>query len=253
MGRALALLVVLLSGPRTRKAVPPPPHEGLAMVVALDVSGSMALDGGEEGSRLDMAKSEVSRFIEARPFDHIGLVTFGDGAVTRVPPTTRHDHLLEVLSDVRVESRDEGTALGMGLGLAAYSALEVPSPSRVVLLLTDGRSNRGTVEPLSAADAAGALGIRIHAIGVGGAQGEDPLDENLLHSLVQRAEGRFFRAADAVGLREVLASLGSMETAPLTEAAGFTFESHHKGLILTVLLLLSLEAIGRSLPGGRLG
>jgi Ca-activated chloride channel family protein len=249
----LVLLLVLLAEPRSREIVPPPPEDGLVMVVALDVSGSMALEYDRGPSRLAMAKQEISRFIQARPFDRIGLVTFGTDAATRVPPTTRHAHLLEVLDEVRVEGPDEGTALGMGLGLAALSALEVPAPSRIVVLLTDGRSNRGTVEPLSAADAAGVLGVRIHAVGVGESEGEDPLDESLLRAVVGKAEGLFFRAHDARGLREVLSELGEMEIGPMADSAGFTFRSHHRGLILAVLLLLVLEAVGRALPRGRVG
>ena len=248
---AMALLILALAGPRTRLARPLPPEEGLALMIALDLSGSMGLESPSGGSRLDMARNEIARFIRARPQDRIGLVTFGENALTRVPPTTNHQHLLEVLDDVRVRSLDEGTALGTGLGLAAHGTLNVATPSRVVILFTDGRSNAGTLEPLSAAEAAGILGIRIHAVGIGSADGEEPLDEPLLRAIVDAGDGRYLRSEDAAGLRSVLSAINELETGPVTERAGFTFESRHRGILWAAILLFLLEAVLWSLPRGR--
>jgi Ca-activated chloride channel family protein len=198
-----------------------------------------------------MAREEVGRFIRARSQDRIGLVTFGEQALTRVPPTADHDHLLDVLDGLEVGSRDEGTALGIGLGLAAHGTLNVPSPTRIVLVLTDGRSNRGQVEPLSAAEAARALGVRIHAVGVGHQGGDDPLDEALLKRIVGIGGGRFFRAEDARGLRDVLSELNTLETGPVAHRAGFVYESRHVGILVLALLLLAAEAgLGLRSRGG---
>jgi Ca-activated chloride channel family protein len=204
------------------------------------------------GSRLDEARDELTRFIRARPHDRIGLVTFGEEALTRVPPTTDHEHLLKVLETIEVVDADEGTALGMGLGLAAHAALQIDVPSRVVILLTDGRSNAGTLGPLSAAQAAGSLGVRIHAIGVGASEGEDPLDEPLLRAVVEEGEGQFFRATDSGGLRDVLSELDQLETGPVADRAGFASESKHRGLLLIALVMMILEGALRGNPRGRL-
>ena len=179
-------------------------------------------------------------------------MTFAEEAITRVPPTTDHSHLLNVLQSLEQGSADEGTALGVGLGLAAHATLNVPNPSRVVLLLTDGRSNTGTLEPLSAAKAAATLRVRIHAVGVGPESGEDPLDEPLLQSVVATGNGRYFRARVASGLRRVLSDLDDLETAPVEERAGFSFDPRHSVFILLALLLFTLEGLLRATPWGRL-
>jgi Ca-activated chloride channel family protein len=140
----------------------------------------------------------------------------------------------------------------MGLGLAAHSALNVPNPTRVVVLITDGRSNAGSLQPLSAAQAANRLGVRIHTIGVGPEVGEDPLNQELLEGLAEAGGGRFHEAADAGGLREVLASLDELETGPVADEAGFQVESRHRGLLLLALSLLVLEAFLHASPRGRL-
>jgi Ca-activated chloride channel family protein len=248
----MTVLILALAGPQVREVRTLAPEEGLALVVALDLSGSMGMTLPGGGSRLDGARDELTRFVRARPHDRIGLVTFGEDALTRVPPTTDHEHMLGVLETVRVTDADEGTAIGMGLGLAAHAVLQVPNPSRVVLLMTDGRSNTGTLGPLSAAEAAGRLGVRIHAIGVGPVTGDDPLDEALLQAVVEEGNGRFFRAADSDGLRAVLSELDELEKGPIAERAGFTFESKHHGLVLVAMLLFVLEAALRANPRGRL-
>lgn len=245
------LLVLALAEPRTRRIAPPSAEEGVTMVIALDLSGSMTLKDGDGESRLDMARREIARFVQARPNDRIGLVTFGEEALTRVPPTTRHNHLQDVLGRLRVEGSQEGTALGLGIGLAAHTALTLQGPTHVVLLLTDGRNNRGSVDPLSAAGAASTLGVRIHAVGVGEAGGGDPLDDNLLRSVVRAGSGRYFRAQDGEGLREVLLALDALETAPIPETASFVFESHARVVLLGATILLVLEALASALPKGR--
>jgi len=134
----LTILVLALTGPRTQRVQALDPEEGLALVVALDLSGSMGLGIPGGSSRLEVAIEEITRFVQSRRHDRIGLVTFSEEAITRVPPTTDHSHLLNVLQSLEQGSADEGTALGVGLGLAAHAPFNVPTPSRMVLLLTDG-------------------------------------------------------------------------------------------------------------------
>ncbi len=249
----LSSLVVALSGPRVTQARPGSSGNGLALMLALDLSGSMSTRGADGRTRLEVARQEIGRFIEARPQDRIGLVTFGEGAVTRVPSSTHHRPLLQALGSLRVDDPDERTALGMGLGLAAHHVLNGPSPSRVVVVFTDGRSNAGTMDPVSAAGAAAALGIRIHTVGLGGRDSLEPADEGVLREVARVGGGKYFQAEDARGLRDVLQALDRMETGPITEEAGLVHESRHQGLLLLALLVLVLEAGLRAAPGGRIG
>lgn len=249
---ALALLVVALAGPRLARPLPPPPGQGLALMVALDVSGSM--ETVEEGlsTRLDLGREEVARFVRQRPRDRIGLVTFAGEARTEVPPTVHHSHLRSVLETVSPREDREGTAMGSGLGLAAHGLLAVPSPSRVVLLVTDGRSNAGTLDPLPVARAARELGMRIHTVGVGREGGGEPLDAALLGDVARVGGGTYFRARDAGGLRRAMVAIDSLETGPVEGESGVRHRSLHLPLLLGVVLLLVGEGGAAVLPRGRI-
>ena len=188
---ALVVLVVAPAGPGV--STPAPPGEGIAITFALDLSGSMeTLDLGAR-TRLAVAQGELARFIRNRPQDLLGLVTFGEEGATRVPPTTDHSHLLEILAELEIAPHENGTAMGVGLGLAAQRLVSVPSPSRVVILLTDGRNNTGALGPLSAVRAAATMGMRVHTVGIGDPNGAEPLDETLLRQIAEEGGGRFFR------------------------------------------------------------
>lgn len=247
---ASGVLVVALAGPRVPD--PLPPGEGIAIMVALDLSGSMETRDMGGRSRLETAREEITRFVGGRPQDLMGLVTFGETAVTRVPPTSHHQHLLDVLAEMEVAEGENGTAMGVGLGLAAQRVSLVPSPSRVVILLTDGRSNTGAMEPLPVTRAARTLGLRIHTVGVGAPRGDDPLDESLLREVAQDGGGRYFPVRDPAGFRGVMEELDRLERGPLPRAAGFSSRSLHRGFLLAAVLLLLLEALLWLRPGGRI-
>jgi Ca-activated chloride channel family protein len=221
-------------------------------MVALDISGSMETRDQGGRTRLEVAKEEVARFVAARPRDLLGLVTFGEDAVTRVPPTAHHAHLLAVLSELEVAREENGTALGTGLGLAVQRISGSPSPSLVVLLLTDGRNNTGAMEPLAVARAAGGLEVRVHAIGLGGPGGDDPVDEEVLREISSLSGGRFLRASDPRGFREVMAAVDALERGPIQVEATLVHRSYHQTPLLLGVCLLLLEALLWIAPGGRL-
>ena len=249
---ALVLLVLALAGPGTLRPLPPSPREGVALMVALDVSGSMeARDQGLD-TRLKGATEEVGRFIRGRPRDQIGLVTFAREARILVPPTTSHGYLQDLLQDLGPRGDEGGTALGAGLGLAAHGLLAVPSPSRAVLLVTDGRNNAGTLDPLPVSRAARELGVRVHAVGVGGEGGGEPLDQGLLTRVARLGGGSYFRARDPEGLRRVMTAIDSLETGPLEEAAPVEHRSLHTPFLLLACLLLLGEAGLGVAPRGRI-
>lgn len=245
----VALFLLALSGPRAR--LPGFPGEGVTLVLVLDISGSMETRDMEGQTRLEAAKGELARFVRARPQDLLGLVTFSREAATRVPPTMDHQHLLRALEVLEVDGESDGTAVGVGLGLATHRAVQGPGPSRAVVLMTDGRSNSGSADPLSVARAAGALGVRLHAIGVGGGRGDEPLDEELLQEVARRTEGSYTRATDPGVFREVLAEVDAMETGPVSPGIPPPSRPLHGTLLWLGFLLITLEGLFWMAPGGR--
>jgi len=247
---ALIVLLVALAGPRVLSSASPS-GRGLAGMLVLDLSGSMAALDMDGRSRLDVARGELRRFILERPGDLLGLVTFARSAVTRVPATTDHRYLLRVLDELEVDSEADGTAIGTGLGLAAHRVSQAPSPSRILILITDGRNNSGFSDPRSVAVAAGALDIKIHTIGVGRSGTTEPPDEGLLREVAESTGGTFFRALDLRGFREVLSRIGAMEKSPIPQPAFQDTRPAHAGFLWCGIVLLLLENLFWAMPGRR--
>jgi Ca-activated chloride channel family protein len=246
------LLIVALADPGVSASAPLPPGEGITIMIALDLSGSMGLSDQGGRSRLEAAKREIGRFVSSRPDDLMGLVTFGEEAVTRVPPTTYHSHLLDVIGGLEVARGENGTALGTGLGLAVQRVVGVPSPSRVVVLLTDGRNNTGGMDPLAVARAAGLLEVRIHAIGLGSRTGDDPVDEAVLAEVALLSGGSSFRADDPAGFRTIMESVDALEKGTTPAEGTFQHTSFHRAFLFLGALFLVVEHLLWMTPGGRL-
>src|SRR5436309_11705595 len=172
-------------------------------------------------NRIDVAKQTAIEFVRERRSDRIGLVAFAAQALTQVPITTDYAVLEQALRDLRIGMIEDGTAIGTGIATAANRLRRAPGKSRVIVLLTDGVNNRGTVDPRTAAQAAAAFGIRIYVIGVG-TRGEAPVptgpglegvryqmmpvgvDEALVAEIARVTRGRDFRAPDPHELRDVV-------------------------------------------------
>lgn len=216
---SLALLVLALARPRTVAAVTEEPAPGVPIVVAIDVSSSMLAQDFRPSDRLEVAKATVARFVRGRPDDPIGLVAFAAEAVTLVPITTLQPVLLASLAGLRVGLLEDGTAIGEGLATAVNRLRRVPAEDRVVILMSDGESNRGEIDPMEAARAAAAFGVRVFTIGVG-SEGVAPvpvreaggvrfaelpvaIDEELLRGIAETTGGRYFRATDPEALARV--------------------------------------------------
>ncbi|MDH3225099.1 MAG: VWA domain-containing protein, partial [Gemmatimonadota bacterium] len=163
---ALAALIIALARPQTGVSGENVTAEGIDIVLALDVSSSMlAEDIGP--NRLEAAKDVATSFVAGRTSDRIGLVVFAGKAFTQVPLTLDYSVLTTLLSGLRVGMIEDGTAVGMGLATAVKRLQSSGAPSKVVILLTDGRSNRGEIDPLTAAQMARALDVRVYTIGAG--------------------------------------------------------------------------------------
>ncbi len=228
-GAVLVLLVLGLARPQSGAREETVSTEGVDIVVALDISGSMRCEDFRPLNRLGVAKKTVAEFVAGRESDRIGLVVFSAIATTRCPLTLDHAMLDTFLDDVDfTPQEDDGTAIGLGLATAVNRLRTSPARSKVIVLVTDGRNNRGQIGPEAAAEAARALGVRVYTVGVG-SQGEAPypvydgpfgkryvmireeLDEPLLTRIATTTGGAYYRATDPETLRQVFAKIDSLE------------------------------------------
>ena len=262
----LLLLVVALARPQRTNRETVVESEGIDILLAVDVSGSM--DAGDfrlanhKVTRLQAAKSVVAEFVGERPHDRIGLVVFGEEAFTQVPLTLDHDSLLNFLGQVRIGiAGPSATAIGHAIAVSAKRLADLDAPSKVIILLTDGHDNVEGLSPQRAAEAAGALDITIYTVGVGASRqpvGPGPLslltisspeavDEETLTEVAQATGGRFFRATDTAMLKEVYATIDDLEksTAEVTEYVQRD-ELFHLALLPGLALLVVSQLLGQT-------
>lgn len=234
---AVAALALAASAPQRTVEVRPA-TSGVALMLAVDVSPSMAepLDGGV--SRLDAVRGEVARFLRGRDGDAVGLVLFGGDALVRVPPVVDRRPLEAALEAVRVGELGEGTALGTALGLAADRLRAVGSPSRAAVVFTDGEDNAGALDPLTAAAAAAALGQRVHVVDASA----DPAARALLARVAERGGGGHHAVGDPQGMAEALEALDAMERGRFTGPAAAARIPAWRALLWVALALLVAEA-----------
>lgn len=258
---AWVLLVFALARPQTGSAEEIIIGEGVDIVLALDISGSMAALDFQPLNRLDAAKVVIGDFIADRQYDRIGLVVFARNAFHHVPLTLNYDILIRLLDEVQlvtelrqVEGRSlDGTAIGLGIASAANMLRDSSAPSRVIVLLTDGDNNAG-LDPIQAAQAASALGIRIYTIGMGQpgmvdiplndgriTQIESDLDEVLLQDIADIADGIYYRVDDLAGLENVYRQIDLLERGEVERRMFIRWQDRAVGLLVAALLLLMLE------------
>jgi Ca-activated chloride channel family protein len=261
---ALALVAVTAARPVGLVAENPASGSGVDLVIALDASGSMlALDAeldGRQVTRLELAKRVVADFVRARSGDRIGLVAFGEHAFTQCPLTVDHRLVLESLERVDVGVVGDATALGEAIGLATRRLRLAGGPEdarRIVVLVTDGRSNSGKLAPKTAADLAQLAGVRIHAVGIG-TEGLVPfaqpgaeapmrfervdLDRETLQIVADATGGRFFQARRPEDLRAVADAIDRLEARPHALDPRFRHASLAPLTLALALALLATEA-----------
>jgi Ca-activated chloride channel family protein len=228
----LAALVIALARPRSAGRAETVTSEGINIMIAFDISSSMLAQDFQPRNRLEVAKEKVKQFIAARRSDRIGVVAFAGEALTQVPLTTDYPVVLAAVDNLAAGQLEDGTAIGTAIATAANRLRNAPGRSRVMILLTDGVSNRGSIDPRTAATAATAFDIRIYAIGVG-TEGVAPvpvgrglfglryenrpveIDEALLTEISQRSGGRYFRARDAAALERIYEQIDRLERVPV--------------------------------------
>lgn len=250
----LALLIVALAQPRLAKNTTQVKASGVDIVAALDLSGSMELPDfvvdGKTVDRLDMAKIVLAQFIDMRPNDRIGLVVFGGRAYIGSPLTLDHDFLQENVARLQLHMIEDNTALGAGLATAVNRLRDLKAKSKIVILVTDGVSNAG-IDPLEAASAAQALGVKVYTVGVGNSEvamrfGRADLlpDEETLKKIAAMTGGKYYRADNAEHFQQINKEIDRLEKteATINKYTEFTelfpwFASSGLGLLLLELVL----------------
>jgi Ca-activated chloride channel family protein len=262
--RALVFVlgVLALARPQQLEAGRPVTTSGVDIVLALDASGSMKAEDFQPRNRLEVAKQAAIEFVGDRPSDRIGLVSFAGQAVTQAPLTLDHDAVEDAIERVQIGSLAEGTAIGTALATSVNRLRPSDARSRVVILLTDGVNNAGQIDPLTAAETARALGVRVYTIGVG-TTGEAPylledprfgrryvrvvvrIDEDVLRDISGRTGGRYFRATDPQALAAVYEEIDRLERSPLSGRRPVVRLDRYLWLVLPALGCVVLEGILR--------
>ncbi len=259
---ALTLMVIALARPQKGLGRDQMTTEGVDIVIALDVSGSMAAEDFQPDNRLAVAKSVVADFIRRRTRDRLGLVIFAGRAITQSPATTDQALLLRQLEDVALDRLPDGTAIGSGLATALSRLSKSESKTKLVVLVTDGANNSGEIDPDTATDIAKAMEIKIYTVGVGKGgiapipvRAEDPftgrivsrtvnmevpIDEDLLKRIAERTGGAFFSATDETSLRDIFGRIDALETTRLKSISFRRYQELFPPFLNAALALLLL-------------
>lgn len=258
---AIAMLIIVLARPQATDKFQNTSTEGIDIVLAVDISGSM-LARDFTPNRLEAAKNVATEFISGRPYDRIGLVIFSGESFTQCPLTTDHAVLINLLREVQSGMIEDGTAIGNGLATSINRIKDSQSKSKVIILLTDGVNNMGEIAPSTAADIAKTFGIRVYTIGVGtegmapypvqtpyGIQYQDmpvEIDEALLQDISQKTGGKYFRATDNDKLSQVYKEIDKMEKSKIDVKQIIRKEEKYLMPALIAFVLLILEVLIRN-------
>ncbi len=270
---ALTLLVLAIARPQTGRSLETIRGRGVDIVMALDISGSMAALDFEPQNRLGAAKQVIDEFIAQRRYDRIGLVVFAREAFSQSPPTFDYSVLRRQLAEIDLAPNlglDDGTAIGLGLAQAASMLQDREAQSRVIILLTDGVNNAGQIDPFTAAQAAAALGIKVYTVGAA-RPGQVPIpvddpffgrttrlveseiDEEILQQIADATGGLYFRAKDTRGLEQIYDQINQLERSDVEVQVFTRYRERAVWFLLPALGLILLEmllqkTLFRSLP-----
>lgn len=258
----LVLVVLALARPQLGSAVTKVHREGVDVVLAVDISGSMLAEDftveGKRASRLAAVKDVVREFVAARPGDRIGLVLFAARPYSQAPLTLDHGWLLQNLARAEVGLIEDGTAIGSALGVAVARLRPSTATGKFVVLLTDGQQNAGRITPQTAAEAAAALGVKVYTVGAG-SRGMAPypvetifgetvyrpmqvdIDEETLKKIAATTGARYFRATDTERLSDIYAEIDRSEKTEFEAPQFLDYRELYPWLVWPALALLLLE------------
>ncbi|MFC2080512.1 VWA domain-containing protein [Bacteroidota bacterium] len=258
---ALSLLIIALARPQSTNRWEKVTTEGIDIVMAMDISGSMrAMDF--KPNRLEAAKIVGAEFVNSRPDDRFGLVVFAGESFTQCPLTTDKAVVSNFMNELDFGMVEDGTAIGMGLATAVNRLKDSKTDSKVIILLTDGVNNQGEIGPLTAAELAATYRIRVYTIGVG-TIGQAPypvqdvfgrtvvqkmqveIDEEILKKIAVQTNGKYFRATNNDKLREIYEEIDAMEKTQLDVKQFSKRKEEYFPLLLFAIVFLGLELIFR--------
>ena len=259
---AIAAVTVVIARPQNVDKWQSSSTEGIDIIMALDVSGSM-LARDFNPDRLEASKNVATEFISGRPYDRIGLTVFSGESFTQCPLTTDHAVLINLLREVKSGIIEDGTAIGVGLATAINRIKDSDAISKVVILLTDGVNNTGSIDPVTAAEIAKTFGIRVYTVGVGSMGFADypvqtpfgmryqkmqvEIDEALLQRIAEMTGGQYFRAVDNTSLQRVYAEIDKLEKSKIETREHSKREEVFMPWALAAVILLGLELLMRYL------
>jgi Ca-activated chloride channel homolog len=256
---ALIALVTALARPQSALSWQNETTEGIDVMIATDISGSM-LSEDFKPNRLEAGKNIAINFIENRPGDRIGLVVFSGESFTQCPLTIDHDVLINLFHDIKNGMIDDGTAIGMGLATAVSRLKDSEAKSKVIILLTDGVNNMGSIPPITAAEIAKQFGVRVYTVGVG-TNGSAPypfkdqlgnthyqmipveIDEGTLGKIASITGGKYFRARNNTELSGIYQQIDKLEKVKIAVTQYHKRTEHYLPFAVIALALLSLEIL----------
>jgi Ca-activated chloride channel family protein len=248
----LSLLIAAMAKPQSSSSWHNQTIEGIDIVIALDISGSM-LARDFQPNRLEAAKNVASEFIAGREYDRMGLVIFSAESFTQCPLTTDRAVLMNLFQNIESGMIEDGTAIGLGLANAVSRLKDSEAKSKVIILLTDGENNRGEIAPITAAEIAKTFGIRVYTIGVGsigtapypvqtpfGIQMRDvevKIDEKTLQTIANLTDGQYFRATSNLKLAEIYKEIDKLEKSKIDNKELSSKTEEYKRYAMPALLL----------------
>lgn len=257
---ALACIIIALARPQTKFDETQREGEGIDIILAIDVSGSMTAQDFTP-NRMEAAKKVAEEFIDDRPSDRIGVVIFAGESFTQCPLTTDHYVLKTQISQIRNGLLEDGTAIGSGLATSVDRLRNSKSKSKIVILLTDGMNNGGLIDPSTALEIAKTFHVKVYTIGVG-TEGYAPtpvstplgivmqsqkvsIDENLLKNIAKQTGGEYFRATDNKSLKKIYSQIDKMEKSKVEITTFHHYSEKFYPFIFAALALLFVEIILR--------
>ncbi|MDN3551321.1 vWA domain-containing protein [Mucilaginibacter aquaedulcis] len=253
---AMAALIVALARPQSSLSWQDSTTEGIDIMIASDISGSMLAEDFKP-NRLEAGKNIAIDFIKNRPNDRIGLVIFSGESFTQCPLTIDHDVLINLYADIKNGMIEDGTAIGMGLATAVNRLRTSDAKSKVIILLTDGSNNSGSIPPITAAEIAKQFGVRVYTVGLG-TNGYAPypvqtpfgiqyqrmkvdIDEGTLSKIANITGGKYFRATNNETLKQIYTQIDRLEKAKIDVTQYRKKTEMFLPWAILALLLLSLE------------
>lgn len=257
---ALALMITAMARPRIKNVTEKITTEGIDIILALDISRSMLIEDMSKQSRLETSKQVAEQFVSNRKSDRIGLVLFAGKSFTQCPLTSDYPMVIRFIRQSQTGMIEDGTAIGMGIVNAVNRLRNSDTKSKVIILLTDGQNNRGEIDPITAAQIAQALGIRIYTIGAGkdgiaripvddpffGRQyvpAEVKIDEPTLKSIANITGGQFFRATTREMLEQVYEDIDRLEKTKIEVTSYLRYGELYPWFLFPALTLLALYGI----------